>query len=78
MSTSTDPFTKIKDAIVSNAGKSAEKFLLYFLGIMTATNIFGTTPVGIDTKGIVVGALTLIAAALHVSTPTPKSGPNQL
>jgi hypothetical protein len=76
--TGSDSVESIFKSIISNAGKSGEKALIYGLALMTSTNIFGTTPIGLDLKGVVIGSLALVAAALHISTPTPKSGPSQL
>jgi hypothetical protein len=64
------------EALIGNYGKSLEKFALYVVGILTQVNIIPTTS-GTN-KDILLGAVGAILTGLHISTPTPKSGPNQL
>lgn len=71
---SSDPFTAVAKAIFGNGGKTLEKVALYVVGTLTAANV-------IDPSNLKPWILTSVAAVLtgiHISTPTPKSGPGQL
>ena len=51
--------------------KTLEKVGLYVIGVLTQTGVFHITPSG---KDWLTGAVALVLAALHVSTPnTPKA-----
>jgi hypothetical protein len=78
MTTSSDPLVNLEKSIVTNGGKSLEKFLLYVAGILMTTNVFGTTHVGLEIQAVVTASIGLVLTGLHISTPTPKSGPGQL
>lgn len=49
--------------------KSFEKALLYCVGVIGATNVFGTTSLGTDLRSILVLAPAFIIGLIHNSTP---------
>lgn len=63
------------DSVVNNSGKSAEKFALYIIGILSAAGVIDPSGLNKNTILVVCG---IILHGLHTSTPTPKSGPSQL
>jgi hypothetical protein len=77
MSTTRDPVTSFLGGLVKNPGKSAEKGLLYIGGLLSATNVFGAGSMDQSLRTWITASIALILAGLHISTATPKSGPNQ-
>lgn len=75
MSAPTDPTATIVKAIFGNGGKTLEKVALYVTGILVATNVIPASP---SYKEWIVASMAAILTGLHISTPTPKSGPGQL
>ena len=67
--------SELVSSVVSNGGKTLEKVALYVMGILQASGVVTFSHVS-PTWGTT--ACAAILAALHISTPTPKSGPNQL
>ena len=63
------------NGLFSNGGKTLEKVALYVVGILTSTNVIHLSDVSHNT---VLVAIAAVLTGLHVSTPTPKSGPGQL
>ena len=61
--------------IVTNGGKTLEKVALYVMGILQASGAVTFSHLS-PTWG--AGICAAILAGLHISTPTPKSGPGQL
>lgn len=61
--------------VLKNGGKSVEKLFLYVLGTLEATGA-----INLPSISHTIGTLSIagIIAALHISTPTPKSGPGQV
>lgn len=72
---SNDPVVNTTSNIVTNAGKSVEKLILYVIGTLVAS---GVIPTDGSTKNWLVGGIAAVLTGLHISTPTPKSGPGQL
>jgi hypothetical protein len=69
-----DVFNTVAKALFGNGGKTLEKIALYVVVTLTAANV-------IDPSNLKPWILTSVAAVLtglHISTPTPKSGPGQL
>jgi hypothetical protein len=77
MVTPTDPISGLLGNLFGNKGKSLEKFMLYVLGVLSGTNVFGTVHQG-NARYWLTLAIGLVLHGLHSSTPTPKSGPGQL
>jgi hypothetical protein len=75
VATPTDPYAGLVKAIFGNGGKTLEKVALYVTGILVATNVI---PASTNYKEWIVASLSAVMVGLHVSTPTPKSGPGQL
>lgn len=72
-----DPLVNLTKTLVGNAGKSVEKFLLYVGTTLSATNVFGSVKDGSVREWLTL-SLAAILTGLHISTPTPKSGPGQV
>jgi len=70
-----DPYAGLIKAVFGNGGKTLEKVALYVVGILTATNVI---PASTSYKEWIVSSLAAVLVGLHISTPTPKSGPGQL
>jgi hypothetical protein len=75
VSTTTDPFAAIAKSIFGNSGKTLEKMALYVMGILQASGVVTFSHVS---PSVAVGSIAAVLFGLHVSTPTPKSGPGQL
>jgi len=76
MTNNTPPVVnEVVGSLFSNGGKTLEKIALYVVGALTATNVI---PASTHYKEWIVGAIAVVLHGLHVSTPTPKSGPGQL
>lgn len=69
-----DPFATIAKSILGNGGKTLEKIGLYIVGSLTAANVIDPA----NLKPWILASVAAILTGLHISTPTPKSGPNQL
>jgi hypothetical protein len=74
MNNSNDPVTNAVSNVVTNGGKSVEKFLLYVLGTLVTTNVIDPG----NLKPWLIASIGAVLTGLHISTPTPKSGPGQL
>lgn len=61
--------------IFGNSGKTIEKIALYVMGILQAS---GWVTFNHVNPSVAIGSIAAILLGLHVSTPTPKSGPGQL
>lgn len=75
MNTGSDPIGPLINNVVSNGGKTLEKVALYVVGILSTAGVIDPSGINKNTIPLVIGA---ILTGLHISTPTPKSGPNQL
>ncbi len=69
------PVEAFVKSLFGNYGKTLEKFALYVVGILSATNVI---PTDILNKTWTLPSLAVVLAGLHISTPTPKSGTGQL
>ena len=69
-----DPLTAVARAIFGNSGKTLEKLSLYVVGSLTAANVIDPS----NLKPWILTSVAAILTGLHISTPTPKSGPGQL
>ena len=69
-----DPFTAVAKAIFGNSGKTLEKVALYVVGSLTAANVIDPA----NLKPWILASVAAVLTGLHISTPTPKSGPGQL
>ena len=69
-----DPFTAVAKAIFGNGGKTLEKVALYVVGSLTAANVIDPA----NLKPWILASVAAVLTGLHISTPTPKSGPGQL
>ncbi len=69
------PVVTVFKSLFGNYGKSLEKLDIYVVGILSATNVI---PTDILNKTWTLPSLAVVLAGLHISTPTPKSGPGQL
>lgn len=58
-----------------NKGKTTEKLALYIVGYLVAN---GNISLPTNVTGPTLIAMGAALFGLHISTPTPKSGPNQL
>ena len=63
------------NSLFANGGKTLEKIGLYVVGILPQTGVFHVTSAD---KIWLTSAVAAVLTGLHVSTPTPKSGPGQL
>ena len=68
-------FNKIFNSLFGNSGKTLEKVALYVMGILQAS---GTVTFNHVSSNVAVGSIAAVLLGLHISTATPKSGPNQL
>lgn len=66
--------TSTIENIIKNGGKSVEKFGLYVIGTLISTNVIDPG----NLKPWLLASVAAILTGLHISTPTPKSGPSQL
>jgi hypothetical protein len=72
---SNNPVSDVVNWFTSNAGKSLEKMALYVVGTLVATGVIPDNP---GSKNWLIASLAAVLVGLHISTPTPKSGPGQL
>ncbi len=69
------PVESLVKNLFGNYGKTLEKFALYVVGILSSVNVI---PSDILNKTWTLPSIAVVLAGLHISTPTPKSGPGQL
>lgn len=60
--------------LFGNGGKTLEKLGLYIVGSLTAANVIDPA----NLRPWILVTVGAILTGLHISTPTPKSGPGQL
>ena len=75
MSATPPAVTDFVNSLFTNGGKTLEKMALYVMAILNAT---GTVTFSHVSPSWSVASIAAILFGLHVSTPTPKSGPGQL
>ena len=75
MSTTGNAVTDLINSLFTNGGKTLEKVALYVMGILQASGVVTFSHLS-PTWG--TGIIAAILTGLHISTPTPKSGPGQL
>lgn len=75
MASNNDPLGQLVGNLFKNSGKSIEKAALYVTGILTATGVLHLPS---NYKDWLTAAVAAVLTGLHVSTPTPKSGPSQV
>ena len=69
-----NPVAQVTSGWFTNAGKSVEKLALYTVGTLTATGVINPAHL----QAWILASVGAILTGLHISTPTPKSGPGQL
>ncbi|HEY1645948.1 MAG TPA: hypothetical protein VGF75_06310 [Candidatus Saccharimonadales bacterium] len=74
-SSTPNPVSDVIAWLTGNKGKTLEKMAIYVVGTLVATGVIPDSP---DSKNWVVASLAAVLVGLHISTPTPKSGPSQL
>jgi len=75
MSATPNPLSDLINSLFTNGGKTLEKVALYVIGILQASGVVTFSHLSPTWGTAIVAA---ILTGLHISTPTPKSGPGQL